>query len=87
MRGLQRRIVLSYNTILHLSGIVAVSGLAENGRAGMRGVLVPVVFVPMLPRIQPNEFRRLKVPGASVPWLVEPTIADRVGVVELDASP
>jgi hypothetical protein len=59
--GLRGPVLVPYNVILYVSGVAAVAGLGENGRAGMRGAIVPVVFVPILLRLQDNEFRRLRV--------------------------
>jgi hypothetical protein len=60
--GLQGRVLLPYNSILYLSAISAVAGLAENGRrAGLHGAAVPLIGVPVLLRVQRIEFQRLRI--------------------------
>jgi hypothetical protein len=60
--GLHGRVLLPYNAILYLSAVSAVAGFAENGRrAGLRGAAVPLIGVPVLLRIQPIEFQRLRL--------------------------
>jgi hypothetical protein len=58
--GLRGTVMAPYNAILYISGIAAVGGLRESGRAGLRGALVPVVTVPLLVAIQHYEFKRLR---------------------------
>lgn len=58
--GLRGQVITPYNTILYVSAFAGLAGVAENGRAGMRGALVPVLFVPVLLRLQSVEFRRLR---------------------------
>jgi hypothetical protein len=59
--GLRGAVVAPYNGILYVSGVAAVAGMFEHGRAGARGALVAVVGVPLLLRLQAIEFRRLRV--------------------------
>jgi len=58
--GLRGNLLAPYNAILYVSGVAAVAGLVENGRGGVRGAVIPPVFVPVLLRIQGIEFRRLR---------------------------
>jgi hypothetical protein len=58
--GLRGNVLAPYNAILYVSGVAAVAGLIENGRAGVRGAVMPLVFVPVLLPIQGIEFRRLR---------------------------
>jgi hypothetical protein len=58
--GLRGTVMAPYNLILYLSGIAAVGGLRESGRAALRGAVVPVVLVPLLVAIQHYEFKRLR---------------------------
>lgn len=58
--GLRGRLIAPYNAILYVSAIAGVAGVLENGRAGMRGAAIPVVFLPVLLRVQGVEFRRLR---------------------------
>ena len=59
--GLRGTVMAPYNMILYLSGIAALGGLRESGRAGLRGAVVPVVLVPLLVAIQHYEFKRLRI--------------------------
>jgi hypothetical protein len=66
--GLQGRVLLPYNSILYLSAVSAVAGLAENGRrAGLRGAAVPLMGVPVLLRVQRIEFQRLRIQARRQP--------------------
>jgi hypothetical protein len=58
--GLRGKVIAPYNVILYTSGVAAVAGLTENGRAGRRGALVPLILVPILLVIQDVEFARLE---------------------------
>jgi hypothetical protein len=58
--GLRGTVMAPYNLILYISGIAAVGGLRESGRAGLRGAVVPIVMVPLLVAIQHYEFKRLR---------------------------
>jgi hypothetical protein len=58
MRGL---VVAPYNAILYVSGLAAVAGLVEHGRAGARGALSAVIGVPLLLRLQDIEFERMRI--------------------------
>lgn len=57
--GMRGWVVVPYNVILYISALAAAAGLVENGRAGRRGAVVPVVLVPVLLRAQRIEFGRL----------------------------
>lgn len=60
--GLRGKILLPYNGILYVSAFSAVAGLFENGRrAAVRGVMVPLVGVPVVLQLQRIEFRRLRL--------------------------
>jgi hypothetical protein len=58
--GLRGTVMAPYNLILYISGIAAVGGLRQSGRAGLRGAMVPVVLVPLVVAIQHYEFKRLR---------------------------
>lgn len=58
--GMRGRLMAPYNGILYVSAVAAVVGLVENGRAGLRGAVVPLLVVPALLRIQGIEFGRLR---------------------------
>jgi hypothetical protein len=58
--GLRGKPMVPYNGILYVCGLAAVAGLLENGRAGLYGAAVPLVFVPVLIGVQGAEFQRLQ---------------------------
>jgi hypothetical protein len=58
--GLRGKSMVPYNAILYVCGLAAVAGLLENGRAGLYGTAVPLVFVPWLIGVQGAEFQRLQ---------------------------
>jgi hypothetical protein len=65
--GMRGRVVAPYNLILYISGLAAVAGMAEHGRAGARGALGAVVGVPLLLRLQDIEFRRMRIQARQHP--------------------
>jgi hypothetical protein len=59
--GLRGNAIGPYNLILYTSGAAAIAGLVENGPSALRrGVVVPLILVPVLLRVQDVEFTRLK---------------------------
>jgi hypothetical protein len=66
--GLHGRVMFPYNSILYISAVSAVAGLAENGhRAAVRGAAVPLLGVPVLLRVQRIEFQRLYIQARRQP--------------------
>lgn len=65
--GLRGNVLAPYNAILYVSVLSGVAGVLENGRAGIRGARIPVLFVPVLIRLQSVEFRRLKAQARREP--------------------
>jgi hypothetical protein len=58
--GLKGRAITPYNAILYVSAITALGGMYENRNAAKRGVVVPILLVPMLILVQNAEFKRLR---------------------------
>jgi hypothetical protein len=58
--GVRGAAVWPYNAILYVSGVAAIGGLRESGRAGFVGAMIPAAAVPVLIRLQAWEFTRLR---------------------------
>jgi hypothetical protein len=75
--GIRGRAIAPYNAILYVSGLAAVAGMLENGRAGVRGVPVVLAGVPILLRLQDIEFRRLRIQARRHPGWWNRRLQDR----------
>jgi hypothetical protein len=75
--GLTGAPIQPYNVILHVSGVAAVGGLAENRRGRVLGVVIAAVLVPWLIGEQHRELGRLRAQARRRPGWWNRRLAQR----------